>query len=283
VVPVARESGSAPAPVADPAGDAPGAVVSDVDDKGACADPACLAGAAALVKADLAMTALHSALGNADVVTLLVWEVAGRNLVRDAVSAKERGELPERLAPVVDDLVKRAARTLPALRRPEIAQKLEAQRVDVCTDGNGWWFCDARKAPTTENEMVRRYQRETQRHDLDDALVDRVIDLEPWIWLGAGAGTGLASLILVLAVVGTPEGQRLARDTEDAWIVAPALGASAALGILVYGAILLSDGPHVDDGSEHDHLLDQASARVVAQRYNAAVLQRLEREVTAAP
>jgi hypothetical protein len=245
-----------------------------------CVDPVCLATVATAgpVRADVTIAASYARLGDADVLTLLAWDVAGRRLVRDAVSAQNRGELPEKLGLVVDDLAGRVVTSLPPLRRPEIKRKLDSLRLDVCTDERGWWFCDAQRAPVTENDFVRRYQNETKRHDLDAALVDRELDFEPWLWIGGGALTGTASLVLTMFVVGTEQGEAIATATDEAWIVVPALGGSAALALLVYGIIALSESGRLDDGSELDHLLDEGGARASVSRYNAAVLARLERE-----
>ncbi|HEY4219737.1 MAG TPA: hypothetical protein VGO62_00310, partial [Myxococcota bacterium] len=207
----------------------------------ACATTACLADVAASMRADYVLFAATESLGDALVLTLYAYDASHRKLVRDAVSARERGELPDRLALLVDGVMAPLLAHLPAERRPDVRAGFDQIRVDVCSDERGWYFCDTLHHGITENDFVRRYRAETNRHDLDRAETDRNPSLEPWIFLGVGSAVALATVTTTVIIGGTDQGQAFARQSDDAWIVLPVLGLSTSLALLVYGAVELDD------------------------------------------
>jgi hypothetical protein len=251
---------------------------SAVEASGGCASTACLGDVAAQARADFVLLAETASLGDAIVMTIDAYDAAHRRIVRDAISVKERGDLPDRIGALVDTMVAQLINGLPPTRRPDVRARWEQMRIDVCTDARGWFFCDGNKRAVTENDFVRRYRSETNHHDLDAAEIDRDPSLEPWFFMIGGGATAVATVAGSVAIGSTTEGQQFARQSQDAWIVLPVIGLSVSIALIVYGAIELDDAPHVHDGSELDHVLKEDAARQAVQFYDDALLSRLQRE-----
>ncbi len=225
--------------------------------------------------ADISVTVTHTVFADADVVTVEAVDVAQRARFSNAVSTRERGELPEKLGPVVAEVLKRAVAALPPLLRPDLKAQFADAHLGICHGAGGWFFCDDVHRAVTENEFVRRYRAETQRHDLDTAEVDRDPSYEPWIFIIGGGATAVATVGATVAIGSTTEGQAFARQSDDTWVVLPVLGLSASLSLLVYGALELDDAGSIHDGTELDHVLDEPTAQTAVRAYDDALRRRL--------
>lgn len=164
---------------------------------------------------------------------------------------------------------------------PAAQRKLDAQRVRLCRNGTGWWFCDA-KGAVTENAFIRRFGKATQAHDLDGRLGSRNRAL-----LGASAAVGIiATASLAAGILAGATGGALG-PSENA--CQPSTGCtsygqsdntafmvSGVLGMLLAGAGAGVAGAYYD-GTRFDHRLTEPEAERVAERHNVALEAQLRR------
>jgi hypothetical protein len=159
-----------------------------------------------------------------------------------------------------------------------VAEIVSAEEADVCGEGASWTFCIGRaRSSITENEFVRRYKRVTGQGDLNRFLRPRNPgSLIAWSVLAAG-GLGLMIYGLVALYDPCPMGMPMCSPptnrTSQTLALVGGLGAAAAGGMLVFALVR-------GDGKPTEHLISEYEARIFVGRYNAALAERVRRELS---
>ncbi len=285
----------------------------DIGVNGHCTD-ACMAELAGTIGAGVVVATQVGKLGDTIVVTLSVFDAAkARSVSRKSFQVRSLGELPARLGPALDALVRpllpAVAGSLPAQTPASpltddltgwVRSAYDAEAFDICVGNEDpvtgaaaapgsmaasaqgmWWFCDHHKRPYTENAFVRKYRTVTGAHDIDRAEVDRGGgggDYGVPIAMGVvgAAGTFLLSFTLVcgLSDCGSVVGDAFSPDAD------PPLGFIGGTTIGAAAAIAgLAIGMSSLPGDDHDgtpsmHTLTEAEARAAAARFNGALRDR---------
>jgi hypothetical protein len=150
-------------------------------------------------------------------------------------------------------------------------QMYDKHRIRVCSDPvkTEWSFCDVRGS-VTENEFVRRYALETKSDELDDVEHNRELG---WLLLKWGPlAVGVPAMITTFALAATAPDDPSGEPHPATYFLMPS---GLVLAVGVSNAIVIN---YERDGTPHDHSLTESDGRLYADRYNRALLRRVQRD-----
>jgi hypothetical protein len=273
----------------------------DIGVEGNCTD-ACMAELAGALGAGVVVATQAGKLGETLVLSLVVFDAAkAKTVSRKSVQATSLGELPSKLGPALTALVQpllpsapgadapkavvvEAPPAKPREMSPRLRELYDVEAMQVCfspEDRAAWWFCN-RKYGLTENAFVRDYRALTGSNDLDRAEVNRGVNaLVPigLFTLAAAGGVGMG------AVLGCGLAEACGSDLHETFdvnsngpVAGLTLGLSVAalMGGLIGGIITASEDP---DGYKEMHVLSEGEGRGAIGRYNAALREKLARDL----
>jgi hypothetical protein len=247
-------------------------------------------------------------LGETLVLSLVVFDAAkAKTVSRNSVQATSLGELPSKLGPALVALVQPLLPAAPVAAAPssagarvptrparEMSARLRevyaVEAMQVCFDAEeraAWWFCN-RKQAFTENVFVRDYRTLTRKNDLDRAEVHRggniLLPIGLYTLAAAGAAGFATTLVCGLeegACGGVYETLNLNEGGPGGGGLGPVLlgvSAVAAFGGVMGGVLTSAEMPD-PDGDPRDHILTESEGRGAIKRYNAALREKLARDL----
>jgi hypothetical protein len=270
-----------------------------------CDQRSCLAELAGAMGANLVVFGQAGRLGSTTVVTLNLFDAQkGQAVARRPVEVQDLGELPARVATAIDEMVGpllQGQRTTPVTSSTPPAtlvpaptrstpqttararELFDAKRVDVCVgtaNKTEWWFC-THTAQLTENAFARQYRDITQQGDLERADVNRApsATIVPIALVAGGGAAALAGTYFTLVANKAAPGPPFI-DGSTA-VTLGAVGIVGGLTCVLYGALDFMKLGDVADGTPTQHTLSEAEGRAACDRYNAALLPQINRELGA--